>query len=36
MLKNTSVVSGHDHKAPAETFFKYQLKANLPKFQSAQ
>ena len=36
MLKNTPVVSGHDHKAPAETFSKCQLKANVPIFQSAQ
>ena len=36
MLKTTPVVSGHDHKAPAETFFKCQLKANIPIFWSAQ
>ena len=36
MLKTTLVVSGHDHKAPAETFFKHQLKANVPIFGSTQ
>ena len=36
MLKTTPVVSGHGHKAPAETFFKHQLKANVPIFWSAQ
>ena len=36
LLKTTPVVSSHDHKAPAESFFKCQLKANIPIFQSAQ
>ena len=36
MLQTTPVVSGHDHKVPAEVFFNCQLKANVPIFQSAQ
>ena len=36
LMKTTPVVSGHDHKAPAESFFKHQLKANVPIFWSVQ
>ena len=32
MLETTPIVSGHDQKAPAGTFFRCQLKANVPIF----
>ena len=35
LLKTTPVVSGHDQKAPAESFFNRQCKANLPIFKTS-
>ena len=35
LMKTTPVVSSHDQKATAESFFNCQLKANVPIFQSA-